>query len=121
MTDIKELRRLAESATQGGWLYGRWGGHCTIKHVGTHLHHGPNHPTDPCIYTPVFSAEYGGIAHKDGSMIVDINYDQLVISDQDSAYIAYANPSAILSLLDKIDAQEKEIKALNKALDEAYP
>lgn len=74
MTDIKELRRLAEAD----------------DYVT------PNH------------------GWPDASV-----FKSLFFSDKSAAYLEAATPSAILSLLDKIDAQEIEIKWLNKSLEEA--
>lgn len=81
MTDIKELRRLAEAATPGEWEAIS----DTVEGVDCEfIAH---------ILTSRFSATYddkGEIAHIGNAC--------------DAEFIAAANPSAILSLLDKIDA-----------------
>lgn len=38
-----------------------------------------------------------------------------------AAFIKAANPAKVKAMLDQIDALEKEVKSLNKALDDAYP
>ena len=40
---------------------------------------------------------------------------------QDKIYADGTSPLKIISMLDQIDALKKEVKALNKSLDEAYP
>lgn len=87
MSNFQKLRESAEKATPGEWQQG-------------FLHDG--HEFIP-------SNNSGRVQKSDGTTFVPGSYE-------DAAFIAAANPSAILSLLDKIDAQEKEIAELHTSI-----
>lgn len=108
MTDIKELRRLAEAATQGEW-----------KSMYTARKSNPSEK-DKFYSVSALSPAIPGWCDAQNIDIATICkiYDGTDASN--SEFIAAANPSAILSLLDKIDAQEKEIAELRKDAEIAH-
>ncbi len=106
---MTDLRRLAEAATPGPW---HWEGdapdgapeHC--PHGTEWTDHGPD----------LLPADSGPPDYK--SVITSSGFDasSLHISDADAAYIAAANPQAVLALLDRVARLEV---ALRRCIDAA--
>lgn len=105
MIDIKELRRLAEAATQGEW-----------KSMYTARKSNPSEKDKFYSVSALSPAIPGwcGAQNIDIATICKI-YDGTDASN--SEFIAAANPSAILSLLGHIEQQEAEIARLRKDAD----
>jgi len=92
MTDINELRRLAQAATSGEWYVER----------GNHIY-GRNEVTDgEEVWHPV-------IACTDDD---EVN----VPFEANAAFIAAATPAAVSEILDRLEAAEKERDALRAAV-----
>ena len=105
MTDAeKELRRLAQAATPGPWFAGAWSGQC-------HINHGGIHPGPPgCKYDYVKTEAYGFVsADAPGMSVVSETKNGTQMAARDKGFIAAANPAAVLALLDRIEALEKEV------------
>lgn len=104
MIDIKELRRLAEAATPGEW-----------KPMYSARKSNPSEKDKFYSVSALSPAIPGWCDAKniDIATVCKI-YDGTDASN--SAYIAAANPSAILSLLDHIEQQEAEIARLHSSL-----
>ena len=84
MTDINELRRLAQAATSGEWYVER----------GNHIY-GRNEVTDgEEVWHPV-------IACTDDDE-VNVNFEE------NAAFIAAANPAAVSEILDRLEAEESD-------------
>jgi hypothetical protein len=85
--DIKELRRLAEAATPGPW---EWG----VPDYGEE-----HNPPDECAAASLNAAE---------SLVLNGcgNCANIFFKDVDGRFIVAANPSTILSLLDRLEAAE---------------
>lgn len=86
-SDELKLKELAEAATQGEWRFARG------EDDGIHVVH---------------SHVWGPKTHIGGSSSTDV--------DADREYIAAANPTAILSLLTRIEALEQDAKHLHVKL-----
>ena len=85
--DLAELRRLAEAATPGPW------------HAAT----GAALQTDAGVdATHVWYCRWRDERFLSISKVLDNELDQT--TPEDAAYIAAANPAAVLALLDKLDA-----------------
>lgn len=92
IVDTKELRRLAQAATPGGWYVERW------NHI-----YGCKEVTDgEEKWHPV-------IACTDDDE-VDVNFEA------NASFIAAANPAAISELLDRIEAAETELAELRSSM-----
>lgn len=95
--DLNKLEALAKAATPGPWRTGSWTGHCKKP-----SHAGGRHPgaggDDPCVYEPVFMDGLQGIAGPEAGVVWS-SYDGVEMGDADAAYIAAANPAAILELI----------------------
>lgn len=93
-TDTEELRRLAEAATPGPWT---WWTSCSFRRL---------------------SSDASG---KDGDVLHAVKYKDGVCgiegSESDMAFIAAANPAAVLELLDTLAAQKAENAALRKEVE----
>ena len=86
MTDLTTLRRLAEAATPGPWYL---------------------HTSDDTLV----SSESGEIVQAQGEYMIE--YASM---EADAAYIAAANPQAILALLDRLERQSALCAAMAKWL-----
>ena len=105
MTDAeKELRRLAQKATPGPWFAGAWSGQC-------HINHGGIHPGPPaCRYDYLKTEAYGFVsAEQPGVTIIAETTNGVSMAGRDKGFIAAANPAAVLALLDRIEALEKQV------------
>ena len=85
--DTKELRKLAEGATQGKWPDETW---CSdFECNGRWAAIGPIHK------------------QRDSEDEIDPNSDASKAAENDAAYIAACNPKTLLQLLDRIERLEK--------------
>lgn len=95
--ELDKLEALAKAATPGPWRTGSWTGHCKKP-----SHAGGRHPgaegNDQCVYEPVFMEGLQGIAGPEAGVVWS-SYDGVEMSEADAAYIAAANPAAILELI----------------------
>ena len=105
MTDeeMKRLEELAKKATPGPWFAGAWSGRC-------HVNHGGIHPGPPaCRYDYLKTEAYGYVsAEQPGVSIVDNTTNGTAMAARDKGFVAAANPAAVLALLDRIEALEKQ-------------
>lgn len=93
MTDPTELRRLAEAATPGPWL------------------------VDKKYFAFVTDANGNDVAQAE-SLVQVKDVEQSVL---DAAYIAAANPSAVLALLDRLDLALIAIERCKATMEAMHP
>jgi len=94
MPDV-ELRKLAEAATPGPWM---------VQQYSTH------------VGFSVWADGRGCIAERWYDITQAKPYGDEIGGN--AAFIAAANPAAVLSLLDRLDAAEARVRALEGTLDE---
>ena len=96
--DCSELRRLAEAATGGRWV------------------------TDGEYVNEHGNLTYAYVAHEDGGRIAEALANCLVKTDEqcrtNAAFIAAANPAAVLALIAEIDGLREEVEIDNKIIAE---
>lgn len=96
--DYSELKRLAEAATGGRWV-------TDGEHVNEHG-----------------NVTYAYVAHEDGGRIAEALANCLVKTDEqcrtNAAFIAAANPAAVLALIAEIDGLREEVEIDNKIIAE---
>jgi hypothetical protein len=89
MTDISSLRVLAEKATPGPWR---------LRDAGSTLVSVQGAPEAGQLYGEMVTISSGGFAKPRG------------YGADNAAFIAAANPSAILAMIDRIEAMEKALQ-----------
>lgn len=108
MSDLEELKRLAQAATPGGWHVGRVYRKCSRDHgKGTSGHGGPD-----CVYEEfgrdtVYDAEGTSIYADSGEGVVSGCPDGASISEPNARYMAAANPAAVLALIERVAEAER--------------
>lgn len=108
MTEYTELKRLAEAATQGGWQVIETELPCRIgrPHVERRIFTAKDHPQLKAPY-PVVN---GSIALVTDETPV---HHMVSMTAEDAAYIAAANPSAVLALI----AENERLKTLRSVTE----
>jgi hypothetical protein len=93
MTDINELRRLAQAATPGPWInHGRQPNVAGLPHSAV---------AAKTLLARVYSEAYGDVEQETAN----------------ASFIAAANPATISELLDRLEAAEKERDALRAKIE----
>lgn len=123
---LAELVRLAEKATPGPWFKGSWSGQCHKPEH--HRNHPGSRGDNPCVYEPYLSVDSVGIVAgtKEAQLnVVDTNYDELTLSDEDIAFMVAARNAipALKSLLASNQGLQERIAAAEEMLelaDKAY-
>lgn len=113
MTDIDELRRLAQAATPGPWIAKN------VSGAGLEIH--MSHPLYPDKEWPAFGT---GSAFCKKGLVSYETWTQFPHEVRDAqqaknaSFIAAANPAVISDLLDRLEAAEKERDALRAKITE---
>lgn len=103
--DQAKLRALAEAATQGPWRQGMVSGRCHKPSHSKGAHSGPR-GTDPCVYDYKIVCDdeltecY--VAVEPNVTLIASDDNGPILSRENAAFIAAANPAAVLSLLDDL-------------------
>lgn len=103
--DLAKLRALAEAATQGPWRQGMVSGRCHKPSHSKGAHSGPR-GTDPCVYDYKIVCDdeltecY--VAVEPNVTLIASDDNGPILSRENAAFIAAANPAAVLSLLDEL-------------------
>lgn len=113
MSDLEELKRLAREATPGGWHVGRVYKKCSRDH-GARWHGGPD-----CVYEEfgrdtVYDAEGTSLYADSGEGVVSGCPDGASISEPNARYMAAANPTAVLALIERVEMLELDNSQLKR-------
>lgn len=92
-SDLKELEEKARAAKPGPYLKGSWSGLCHLNH---------QHGRSNCIYEYTLNKESPCISINPN--ITLIGYDEYgpVLEEEEAQYFCAANPTAILSLIERL-------------------
>ncbi len=103
MTDLKQLRKLAENATPGPWHVGYWAGQCHLEHH----HTGESN----CKYDYTLDTTFGQTDIVGPEPITLCSGDDWGphFDSKTRLFVAAANPQTILQLLDENAILRKKV------------
>jgi hypothetical protein len=102
--NLDTLLKLAEAATSGPWVKGHESGQCHKKH---------QHDVKSCVYEYRIREGSGFVVPRGKEQpITLIGYDDTgeILSAEDSAFIAAANPSTVIDMIKTIRDLEQQVK-----------